>query len=86
MLAVVCVSLLLLVGIFTYAAVDSGMQARRMGRDYQIKEYNRWYVYLLFIVVALSYPTNLASSIRENLLQAFKIPAQSMFSAETAFS
>jgi signal peptidase I len=29
-------------------------------------------------VVALSYPTNLAFSIRENVLQAFKIPAQSM--------
>jgi signal peptidase I len=78
MLAVVCASLLLLLGIFIYAVIDAAMLARKTGRDYQIKEYNRWYVYLLFIVVALSYPTNLASSIRDNVLQAFRIPAQTM--------
>jgi signal peptidase I len=78
MLAVVIASLLLLAGIFFYALVDAGLLARRIGRDYQIKEYNRWYIYLLFIIVALSYPTNLASSIRDNVLQAFRIPAPSM--------
>jgi signal peptidase I len=78
MLAVIGASLLLLLGIFVYAAIDAGMLARKTDRNYQLKEYNRWYVYLLFIVVALSYPTNLASSIRDNVLQAFRIPAQSM--------
>jgi signal peptidase I len=78
MLTIVIGSLLLLLGIFIYAIVDAGMLARRIGRDYQRKEYNRWYIYLLFIVVALSYPTNLAASIREHVLQAFKIPSQSM--------
>ena len=78
MLSMVGGSLLLLLGIFIYAVIDAGMLARKMGRSYQMKEYNRWYVYLLFIVVALSYPTNLASSIRQNVLQAFRIPAQSM--------
>jgi signal peptidase I len=78
MLAVVGGSLLLLLGIFIYAVIDAALLARRTGRNYQIKEYNRWYVYLLFIVVAMSYPTNLASSIRDNVLQAFRIPAQSM--------
>ncbi len=71
-------SLLLLFVIFIYAVIDAGLLARRIGRGYQIKDYNRWYVYLLFIVVGLSYPTNLASSIRENILHAFRIPAQSM--------
>ena len=78
MLALVAGSLLLLLGIFIYAVIDAAMLARKTGRGYQIKEYNRWYVYLLFIVVALSFPTNLASSIRDNVLQAFRIPAQSM--------
>lgn len=78
MLVLVIASLLLLAGIFIYALIDAGLLARKMGPDFQLKEYNRWYVYLLFIVVALSYPTNLASSIKENLLQAFKIPAQTM--------
>ena len=78
MLALVIASLLLLAGIFIYALIDAGLLARRSGPDYQLKEYNRWYIYLLLIVVALSYPTNLASSIRENVLQPFKIPSQSM--------
>ena len=78
MLALVIIALLLLLGIFIYAMVDAGALARRAGDGYQLKEYNRWYVYLLFIVVAVSYPTNLASSIRDDVLQAFKIPSQSM--------
>lgn len=78
MLVLVIASLLLLAGIFIYAFIDAGLLARKMGPGFQLKEYNRWYIYLLFIVVALSYPTNLASSIRDNVLQAFKIPAQSM--------
>jgi len=78
MLALVIISFLLLVAIFIYAVIDAGLLARRLGRTYQPKEYNRWYVYLLFIVVSVSYPTNLASSIRNNVVQAFKIPTQSM--------
>jgi signal peptidase I len=78
MLALVIIALLFLLGIFIYALVDAGFLARRLGNNYQLKEYNRWYVYLLFIVVAISYPTNLASSIRDDILQAFKIPSQSM--------
>jgi signal peptidase I len=78
MLALVIASLLILAGIFFYALIDAGLLARKIGPAYQVKEYNRCYIYLIFIVVALSYPTNLASSIRENVLQAFKIPAQSM--------
>ena len=78
MLSLVIIALLLLEGVFINALVDAGFLARRLGNSYQIKEYNRWYVYLLFIVVAISYPTNLASSIRDDMLQASKIPSQSM--------
>lgn len=78
MLVLVVGSVMLLVGVFVYALVDAGLLARRLRQGYQLKEYNRWYVYLLFIVVALSYPTNLAGSVRGNLLQAFKIPSRSM--------
>ena len=78
MLMLVIGSVLFLLGIFIYAVIDAGLLAHKSGRGYQLKEYNRWYVYLLFIIVALSYPTNLASSIRDHVLQAFKIPSQSM--------
>jgi signal peptidase I len=78
MLVLVIASLLLMAAIFIYALVDAGLVARNTGSDYQLKEYNRWYIYMLFIVVALCYPTNLAFSIRENVLHPFKIPTQSM--------
>ena len=78
MLVLVVGSLLLMLGVFVYAAVDAGLLARRIGPEYRLKEYNRWYVYLILIVVSLTYPTNLASSIRDHMLQAFKIPSASM--------
>lgn len=78
MLGLVIGSLVLMMGVFVYAAVDAGLLARRTGPDYRLREYNRWYVYLILIVVSLTYPTNLASSIREHVLHAFKIPSASM--------
>lgn len=78
MLSLVIGSLLLLLAVFIYAFIDAGLLARKSGKDYQLKEYNHWYIYMLFIIVALSYPTNLASSIRDHVLQAFRIPSQSM--------
>ena len=78
MLVLVIGSLVLMLGVFVYAVVDAGLLARRHGEDYRLKEYNRWYLYLLLIMVSLTYPTNLASSIREHVLHAFKIPSASM--------
>jgi signal peptidase I len=77
MLAVIMGSLGLMFGIFVYAVIDSGLLARRL-KTYQLKEYNRWYLYVLLVVVAAAYPTNLANSIRANVLQAFKVPTSSM--------
>lgn len=78
MLVAVIASLLLMLAIFIYAIVDAGLLARRIGREYQLKEYNRGVIYLLFIVVSVSYPANMANTIRDHVLQAFKIPSQSM--------
>lgn len=77
MLATVIGALASMLAIFVYAAVDSALLARRL-KTYQVKEYNRWYLYLLLIVVAASYPTNFAHSIRTHVLQAFKVPSASM--------
>jgi signal peptidase I len=77
MLAVVILSLVLMFAVFVYAVVDSGLLARRL-KNYQLREYNRWYLYLLLIVVAVGYPANLAHSIRTHVLQAFNVPSTSM--------
>lgn len=71
-------SIIILISVFFYAVVDSFLLARKVGGEYVLKEYNRWYVYLLFIVVSISYPSGLTDHIREDILQAFKIPSVSM--------
>jgi signal peptidase I len=78
MLILILGALALMLAVFIYAAVDAGLLALRQGERYRLKEYNRWYIYLILIVVSLTYPTNLASSIREHVLHAFKIPSSSM--------
>ncbi len=77
-LTAVVVSMLLLFSIFLYAMVDAYRLAKREGRDYRLKEYNRWYLYILFILVSVSYPANVAHTIREEMVQAYKIPSASM--------
>lgn len=77
-MAAVIISILVLVFIFIYAAVDAFVLARRISPNYTLREYNRWYIYLLFITVAISYPTNLANHTREHIVQAYKIPSLSM--------
>ncbi len=77
-LGAVIVSIGVLVFVFVYAAIDSIMIARKMGHEYQLREYNRWYIYLLFIIVSVAYPTNLSNHTREHLVQAYKIPSISM--------
>jgi signal peptidase I len=71
-------SILLLVAVFLYALMDAFVLAKRIGAGYLLKEYNRWYIYLIFIVVAVSYPANLSQSIKHHLFQAFRIPSVSM--------
>jgi signal peptidase I len=78
MLVTVMSSFVVMLTIIVYAIVDAALTARRIGPRYQFKEYNRGVIYLLFIVVSVSYPTNLANTIRDHILHPFKIPSQSM--------
>jgi signal peptidase I len=71
-------AMLLLFSVFIYAMVDAYCLAKRVNRPYHLQEYNRWYIYLLFILVSLAYPTSLAHTIREQVVEAYKIPSASM--------
>jgi signal peptidase I len=77
-LLIVVGSIVLMLAVFIYAVVDAGLLARRIGSEYKPREYNRWYLYLVMIVVAVGYPSNMSGSIREHVLQAFKIPSTAM--------
>jgi signal peptidase I len=57
---------------------DAARCARRTPPDYRLKAYNRWYVYLLLIVLQGLGQHALEPFIKARFIQAFKIPVQSM--------
>ena len=65
-------------GIYLYAIIDAFRVARRLDPPYSKHEYNHPVVYGLFLLVGLTYPIGSAWFLRENVLEAFFIPASSM--------
>jgi signal peptidase I len=66
------------VGFWIYAMVDSWKIAKRTGKNYVLKDYNRWWVYLLLYLLLLLVSTSSALQIRESVMEAFIIPSKSM--------
>lgn len=64
--------------IITGATLDAWRLARRSPGDYQLKEYNRWYVYLLLYMVTTGGAVGYAFFVRSEYVEAFKIPTASM--------
>lgn len=61
------------------AAIDAGITARRKGGDFRPARYNRPLVYLgTYLILGLLVGQASAYYIRENIIQAYKIPAASM--------
>ena len=65
-----------LVGIV--ALIDSYRQARRTRYDYQLKDYNRWYVYLALTVIFCGGGVGYSLQIRDKYIEAFYVPSDSM--------
>ncbi len=74
-----CVAELSLVVIWLAAAVDSRRLALRCKPDYELKDYNRWYAYVLLLFLGTGGPLAYALDVRNQLIQPFKIPTASMY-------
>ena len=77
-LTAILASIILLIAVFFYAVVDAWFQAKRSDEHYEVKKYNQWYLYVLIIIISLSYPPVMSFSIRQSLVQAYKMGAGSM--------
>jgi signal peptidase I len=66
------------VGRWGYAAADAWRVARKADTDFVLREYNRWYVYLILGLLVLSGAIARAIDVRENVVQAFVVPTESM--------
>ena len=63
---------------FIYCVVDA-VKLSKVNKQYIVKPYNRWYYYLLYWVIASFIIQPLVSTtIKRNIVQAFKIPSGSM--------
>lgn len=73
---------LIVLSAFLYIYVDAYKTARRLGSDYQLKAYNKWYVYIgvyigAYLLAWFIQPV-IAHSFRSSVIQAFKIPSGAM--------
>jgi signal peptidase I len=74
-----CVAELSLVVIWLAAAVDSRRLALRCKPDYELKDYNRWHVYVLLLFLGTGGLLAYALDVRNQLIQPFIIPSAAMY-------
>lgn len=60
--------------------IDSIYMAKSIGSNYELKEYNRWYVYLLLILLVVSSGSAVGiGPHRGNLVEAFRVTSASVY-------
>jgi signal peptidase I len=74
-----CALLLAQVGVWIGSAIDSYRCALRCKPDYELKDYNRWYVYLLLLFMGTGSLLSYALNVRDHLIQPFVITSESMY-------
>jgi len=74
-----CATELTLAAIWIAGAIDSYRCALRCKADYELKDYNRWYVYVLLLVMGTGSLLSYALNVRNQLIQPFIIPGPSMY-------
>ena len=70
--------LLIFLSVWALRIGDAFYCARKAPLDYRLKAYNRWYVYVVLIVLVWAGQHSLQSVIRSQFCQAFKVPVDSM--------
>ena len=61
--------------------IDSYLIAKKTRPDYELKEYNRWYFYVIFYFLILSSGIKTVLNIKSDLVEAFRVPTFSMYPA-----
>lgn len=78
-MVIIGASLLISLLIWLVAIIDSYYIAKHTRPDYELKEYNRWYVYVIYIFIITVCSNRIAWGAKSNLLEAFRVPTLSMF-------
>ena len=65
--------------VWIVAIIDSWHTASHTAADYRLKDYNRWYVYVILLVMSMAGSTQVSLNVRSSLLEAFRVPGGSMY-------
>ena len=76
---VIILSFLISIVIWLAAIIDSWHTAKHTSASYTLKDYNRWYVYVLLVLMGTGGSTQIAFNIRTTLLEAFRVPTASNY-------
>jgi signal peptidase I len=78
-IAVIIAALLASSVIWLFAIIDSGYIAKRTTQNYTPKDYNRWYVYVILILMGTGGSSQIAFNVRTIFLEAFRVPVASNY-------
>lgn len=78
-IAVIIAALFASSAVWLVAIIDSWYTARHTADSYTLKDYNRWYVYILLVLMGTGGSTQIAFNVRLTLLEAFRVPAASNY-------
>ena len=76
---VIITSLLASVVVWLVAIIDSWYTARHTPYSYTLKDYNRWYIYVLLVLMSITSSKHIAFNFRANYLEAFRVPFASNY-------
>ncbi len=76
---VIIISFVISIVVWLVAIIDSWHTAKHTSAGYTLKDYNRWYVYVILVLMGTGGSTQIAFNIRETLLEAFRVPAASVY-------
>ena len=70
--------ILLVVAVLAAIVRDATRVARQQGETYQLRPYNKWYVYLAFAILGIFVLQPAIEDVLEHYVTAFKVPGKSM--------
>ncbi|UCG57002.1 MAG: signal peptidase I [Phycisphaerales bacterium] len=80
-MAVIITSLLAAAAISLFAIIDSAYTATRTAAGYVLKDYNRWYIYVILILMSTGGSLQIGFNVRSTLVEAFRVPTASNYPA-----
>ncbi len=77
-IALLFLALLVSFAAHLYVIIESIRTARKKDLEYLPKIYNRWYIYLIVIVITLTIDHSVAIAVKENVIKPYQIASGSM--------